>query len=94
MKGTIARAEANNRSGEPSGAVHSTAAANKKELARTRKLQDVPKRFHQLYRQAWGGKWRKSAIRAFCVECVCYESREVIRCTSPTCPLYEFRLRG
>lgn len=31
------------------------------------------------------------AIKMFCVECFGGNAREVSRCTSPNCPLYEFR---
>jgi hypothetical protein len=43
------------------------------------------------------GKTRKvsltplSAIRAFCLECVCWSRGEVKKCTDPLCPLYPFR---
>ena len=32
-----------------------------------------------------------NAIRAFCLECVCWSSDEVKNCTNPLCPLYPFR---
>lgn len=35
---------------------------------------------------------RKQAIRNFCLECVGYESAEVIRCTSTECWLHPYRL--
>jgi len=31
------------------------------------------------------------AIRAFCLECVCWNPHEVDRCTAPFCPLFPFR---
>lgn len=33
-----------------------------------------------------------SAIRAHCLECVCWSVDQVKNCTSPLCPLYPFRL--
>ena len=62
--------------------------------ARAKRLQDAPARFRQLYRRAWKRKSRKAAIRAFCLECVCWSPTEVTKCTAPACPLYEYRLRG
>lgn len=35
---------------------------------------------------------RKQAIRNFCLECMGYESAEVIRCTSNACWLFPYRL--
>ncbi len=62
-----------------------------KEAARQKKLLEIPVRQRQIFRQAWKGRSRKAAIRAFCLECIGYEAAEVNRCTAPTCPLYEFR---
>ena len=61
---------------------------------RATRLSDVPRKYRELYRRAYAGKSRKAAIRAFCLECVCWSADEVRRCTAPACPLYEFRLRG
>jgi hypothetical protein len=33
-----------------------------------------------------------SAIRAFCLECVCWSPYEVKECVDKCCPLYPFRL--
>ena len=61
---------------------------------RQKRLSDVPTRFHHLYKRAWDGKSRKSAIRAFCLECSGWSANEVCGCTAPACPLYEFREKG
>ena len=61
---------------------------------RRRKLADMPNKYRGLYRMAWKRKSRKKAIRAFCLECVGYMPSEVRLCTSPDCPLYEYRLEG
>jgi len=34
----------------------------------------------------------RSAIRAFCLECMGWSPEEVKNCTSTTCPLFPFRL--
>jgi|GEM_PF-4582059 len=61
---------------------------------RKRKLADTPSKYRGLYRMAWKRKSRKKAIRGFCLECVGYMPSEVRLCTSPDCPLYEYRLEG
>lgn len=60
--------------------------------AREGRLKTLPKVMRGLYQRAWDGKSRRDAIRAFCVgECMGGNRAEVARCTSPGCPLYEFR---
>lgn len=61
---------------------------------RATRLSDVPAKYRRLYLKAWEGKSRKAAIRAFCLECVCWSEQEVRLCTAPACPLFEFRLKG
>lgn len=34
----------------------------------------------------------RTAIKAHCAECMCWNLAEVVRCTAPLCPLYPFRL--
>jgi len=64
------------------------------DFERENGLSDVPAAYRHLYRSAWTGRSRKAAIRAFCLACVGWQPSEVRNCTSPACPLYEFRLRG
>jgi hypothetical protein len=34
----------------------------------------------------------RTAIKRFCLECMCGQQAEIQRCTAPLCPLYPFRL--
>lgn len=43
------------------------------------------------YDKAMKGKSMKAAIKAFCLECVCWQKEEVRLCTSLACPLYPYR---
>jgi hypothetical protein len=61
------------------------------ETARRKRLAQIPARQRPIFLRAWAGKSRKAAMRAFCLECVGYESAEVNRCTAPACPLYPYR---
>ena len=61
------------------------------EAIRRERLAQIPTRQRPIFRRAWMGKSRKAAIRAFCLECVGYQSAEVNRCTAPACPLYPYR---
>ena len=74
--------------------IDSQTAGSSSDDKRRRKLSDMPTKYRGLYRVAWKGKSRKKAIRAFCLECVGYMPSEVRLCTSPDCPLYEYRLEG
>lgn len=62
--------------------------------AREKRLNDVPRKYRQLYERAWEGKSRKSAIRVFCLACTGWSEHEVRMCTAPACPLFEFRELG
>ena len=62
--------------------------------AREKRLADVPLKYRGLFWRAWQGQSRKSAVRAFCLECVGWSQTEVQICTARACPLFEFRERG
>jgi len=64
------------------------------DAERARRLRDVPPKYRNLYRRAYAAKSRKAAIRAHCLECCGWSADEVRRCTSPACPLFQFRLKG
>jgi len=54
----------------------------------------VPEKYLALFRRAWNGTSRRDAIRANCLECMCFQYDEVKLCPSPDCPMYAFRLGG
>jgi hypothetical protein len=74
--------------------IDSQTAGSSLDDKRRRKLADIPAKYRAMYRAAWKHKSRKKAIRAFCLECLGYMPSEVRLCTSPDCPLYEFRVEG
>ena len=55
--------------------------------------RDIPRKYKKQYEDAMGGRSRKTAMQAFCNECVGYNNGEVKNCTDTGCPLYPFRLR-
>jgi len=61
------------------------------DSVRRKRLPQIPGKYRSLYLRAWGGKSRKAATRAFCLECVGYNAAEVGRCTDGACPLYPYR---
>ena len=55
------------------------------------RLQQMPKIHRANYRDAVSGRSRKSAIKAFCLECVQWQKEEVRLCTALACPLFPYR---
>ena len=56
-----------------------------------RRLHEMPESCRRTYLRAMKGRSATAGIKAFCMECVCWDRGEVARCTSPACPLYPYR---
>jgi len=72
---------------------------NIKKERRKKKLASVPTKqngaWHRYFKKAWARRSRQAAIRAFCIECVGFNSYEDVKdCTCPECSLYEYRIGG
>jgi hypothetical protein len=61
------------------------------EASVLRRLEDMPPGMRSAYVLALRGRSIRSAVTAFCRECVGWEREEVRRCTSHACPLYPYR---
>ncbi|MHC4132471.1 MAG: hypothetical protein ACYSSP_10605 [Planctomycetota bacterium] len=55
-----------------------------------RRLQ-IPKVHRANYDKAMKGRSLKAAVKAFCLECVCWQKEDVKLCSSPQCSLYPYR---
>ena len=55
------------------------------------RLRQMPKKYRATYRRATKGRSLRACINAQCLECVCWQSREVTLCTDLGCPLYAVR---
>ena len=51
----------------------------------------MPRLYRAKYDAAVGGKSRKAAMHAFCLECCGWQIKEVFLCTGLACPLYPYR---
>ena len=51
----------------------------------------IPKVHKINYDKAMKGRSMKAAIKAFCLECVCWQKEEVRLCTDIGCSLYPYR---
>jgi len=56
-----------------------------------RKIKEIPKIYRKIYEKAVINGSKPAAIKAFCLECVCWQKNEIINCTSLDCPLYAVR---
>ncbi len=63
-----------------------------RESAITERLSEMPESCRATYLKAARGKASpRVAIKAFCMECVCWDREEVRLCTAPACPLWMYR---
>jgi hypothetical protein len=57
-----------------------------------KRAAEMPRKYRPAYLKAAGGTASpRTAIKAFCLECVGWQREEVARCTAPACPLYAYR---
>ncbi|MCF7958550.1 MAG: hypothetical protein K9M57_08905 [Phycisphaerae bacterium] len=52
---------------------------------------DIPNSYKNLYQKAMAGRSQASAVKCFCLQCVCWQKEEIRHCTSKGCPLYPYR---
>lgn len=52
---------------------------------------DMPKVYRGIYDRAVSGKSLRACINSFCLECVCWQKKEVRLCTSLACSMYAVR---
>jgi len=64
---------------------------NKKALARALFLKSMPTRYRSMFREAYTKRSLESAVHCFCLSCINFQVEEIKKCTSLTCPLYEYR---
>ena len=55
------------------------------------RLAEIPKKYRKIYKRAVETNDKTAAIEAFCLECVCWQKSEVIKCCCLACPLYGLR---
>ena len=51
----------------------------------------IPRAYRATYNRAVKGRSLRAAINAQCLECVCWQRKEVALCTDLACPLYAVR---
>ena len=56
-----------------------------------RRMEEIPKKYRKIYKKAVESRSKSAAIKAFCLECICWQKSEVINCSCLTCPLYGVR---
>ena len=63
---------------------------NKQEQI-TKRREQTPNRCKGFYDKAMRGRSLKMAVKAFCLECVCWQKEEIKNCTDVACPLYPYK---
>jgi len=54
-------------------------------------LKHIPESYRSIYLRAMGGNRRADAVKAACLQCACWQRKEVALCTVQICPLYPYR---
>ena len=60
-----------------------------KQIAERR--AQMPRSYRACYDKAVSGKSLRAAINSFCLECVCWQTKEIRICTDLACPLWMVR---
>jgi hypothetical protein len=55
------------------------------------RMAEIPKKYRKTYKKAVETNSKPEAIKAFCLECVCWQKNEIIKCPCLACPLYGLR---
>jgi len=55
------------------------------------RLAQIPKKYRKIYKKAVEANNKTEAIKALCLECVCWQKNEIINCSCLACPLYGLR---
>lgn len=53
--------------------------------------EHIPDIYKAAYDKAMEGKSKTAAIKAFCLECICWQREGIRKCTATACPLYPYR---
>jgi hypothetical protein len=51
----------------------------------------MPRSYRGIYDKATQGRSLRAAINSFCLECVCWQTKEIRLCTDLACPLWMVR---
>ena len=62
-----------------------------RQEAVNKRLAIIPVKCRNVYLKAVEGKSKSAAIKAFCLECVCWLREEITECTDLACPLWANR---
>ncbi len=53
--------------------------------------RDIPDKFRGNYLKAMKGNSRVCAVKAKCLDCTCWQPKEITLCPATNCPLYPYR---
>jgi hypothetical protein len=55
------------------------------------RIEEIPKKYRKIYKKAVETNSKAAAVKALCLECVCWQKNEIINCPCLACPLYGVR---
>lgn len=55
------------------------------------RLRFIPPKYRSLFEKAYSGKRKALSIRCKCLDCTCYQRKEITNCTVLACPLWPYR---
>jgi hypothetical protein len=55
------------------------------------RIEEIPKKYRKIYKKAVESNSKAAAVKALCLECVCWQKNEIINCPCLACPLYGVR---
>jgi hypothetical protein len=58
------------------------------------RMEEIPERYLKVYKKAMSGKSKAAALKAKCLDCTCWQRKEIENCTVKDCPLYPYRPYG
>lgn len=64
------------------------------QMAEKINLNIIPPKYRGIFEKAYSGSSRTTALKAKCLECCCFQKRQVETCKSRSCPLWNYRPYG
>jgi hypothetical protein len=63
-------------------------------IEQTKRLEEIKSHspmYHGIFKKAYAGNSKATALRAKCLDCCCWQRTEVAQCTAKACPLWLYR---
>ena len=61
------------------------------DLSINKRLDEMPEVYHSNYQTAMSGKSRAAAVKAKCLDCCCWDRKQITNCPVVICSLWPYR---